>query len=869
MTATQDWNDLSLIGLFRLEVETQVAVLNEHLLTLEKQASNKDPNTLLNNSERLDTLMRAAHSIKGAARIVQIEPAVKVAHSLEDCFMVARQGILQLKSDHIDVLLLAIDFIARLSLIEESALAEQAAVYEDDANTIVLSIESAVAAALRDDSLEGTSVTDRPSKNGPDTTELASQEIRKDISKEILSSPSKDEPEKAPTNTSELTTAIPNTATETAKTAAAIEAIEVKDGAHTSAGEGSERMIRMSADNLNRLMGLAGESLVESNWLQPFATSLLNLKQQQLSVLSLLQRPDQLDNGIDLNEAIQGIQSCHSLLSDQLSDLELFSRRFGQLSDRLYREVIASHMCAFETGTRGYERLVRDLARKLGKQVCLQIEGLTTQVDRDILERLDAPITHLLTNAIAHGLEPPEERLAAGKTESGTVRIEATHRSGMLLITIEDDGKGIDFEQLRKKIMQQGMTPADVVGRLSESELIEFLFLPGFSTANQIDKVSGRGYGLDIARNMVQSVGGALQATSRPGRGTRFQFQLPLTLSVVRSLLFEIAGEPYAMSLARIGRVLRLTPDQIRYSENKPYFSLAGEGERAGLSIRTAKENTGTAENISLVSARQLLGHPVQPEITTALCVVILGEPGSRYGLWVDRLLEERDLVVRPLDGRLGKVPNVSSAALTEKGEPILIMDVADVLQSAAKIAAGKSAFFSSVAALEASQCFNSSTSSTTNSSADRKSNAMAVRARRILVVDDSMTVRAMERKLLQNQGYQVDLAVDGAEGWNIVRMNAYDLVITDVDMPRMSGIELIEHMRAYGPTQNMPVIVVSYKDREADQLAGLEAGANYYLTKSSFHDDGLITAVTDLIGSASSHPQPPAGQAEQLVRPV
>ncbi|MEL6468964.1 MAG: response regulator, partial [Cyanobacteria bacterium J06623_4] len=625
----------------------------------------------------------------------------------------------------------------------------------------------------------------------------------------------------------------------------------------------------------------------------------LNLKQQQQSVLSLLQRLDQqvLDQQASdqqalsnlalgnpalgnpalsnpaaasfhtssalqpsqltgLNEAIEGIQSCHSLLSEQLSDLELFSRRFGQLSDRLYREVIASHMCAFESGTRGYERLVRDLARELGKQVHLQIEGLTTQVDRDILESLDSPITHLLTNAIAHGIETPEKRLAAGKPESGTVRIEATHRSGMLLITVEDDGKGIDFGQLRQKIVQQGMTPADVVDRLSEAELIEFLFLPGFSTARQVDRVSGRGYGLDIARNMVQSVGGALQAISRPGQGTRFQFQLPLTLSVVRSLLFEIAGEPYAMSLARIGRVLRLQPDQIRYSENKPYFSLADEGERAGLSIRTSTENTGTAENISLVSARQLLGHPVQTSVATTLCVVILGEPGSRYGLWVDRLLEERDLVVRPLDERLGKVPNVSSAALTEKGEPILIMDVADVLQSAAKMAAGKSVAFSSISNLDAiarsSTQSNISSGNFTGRTSDQKNDAMGIRPRRILVVDDSMTVRAMEKKLLQNQGYLVDLAVDGAEGWNTVRMNAYDLVITDVDMPRMSGIELIEHMRAYAPTQNMPIIVVSYKDREADQLAGLEAGANYYLTKSSFHDDGLITAVTDLIGSAS-----------------
>ncbi|MEL7512793.1 MAG: response regulator, partial [Cyanobacteria bacterium J06554_3] len=199
---------------------------------------------------------------------------------------------------------------------------------------------------------------------------------------------------------------------------------------------------------------------------------------------------------------------------------------------------------------------------------------------------------------------------------------------------------------------------------------------------------------------------------------------------------------------------------------------------------------------------------------------------------------------VRPLDKRLGKVPNVSSAALTEKGDPILILDVVDMLQAAAnlsaKLSTGKavsSTAFATTAPLDAEPLDISSSS--------------VSKVKKVLVVDDSLTVRAMEKKVLQNHGYQVDVAVNGAEGWNAVRMNTYDLVITDIDMPRMNGIELIEQMRAYRSTQHLPVIVVSYKDREADQLAGLEAGANYYLTKSSFHNDGLITAVVDLIGAA------------------
>lgn len=823
MTPTQDWSDLSLIGLFRLEVETQMTVITEHLMALENQEAPR--------SSTLDNLMRAAHSIKGAARIVQVESVVKVAHSLEDFFMAARQNIVQLSSEHVDVLLLATDFISRMSLLEEADLVSQSDTYETDANTIVLSIEGLVTAALKEQSSESVSselISSKPissessSLKSPSLESTSSEtSASREVVSESLSSPPPSEPFSPVATAGETSDSAidKDSITETAAFKAS----------QASAEPPSARMIRMSAANLNRLMGLAGESLVESNWLQPFAMSLLQIKRQQQSVLSLLQQAVQQSTETNhLDEAIQGIQSCHSLLSEQLSDLDLFSRRFGQLSDRLYREVIASHMCAFEAGCRGYSRLVRDLSRDLGKQVSLEIQGLMTQVDRDILEKLDAPITHLLTNAVAHGIELPADRLAAGKPAEGKIRIEAMHRSGMLVIKVEDDGAGIDFDRLRQKIVHQGMTPADVVDRLNESELIEFLFLPGFSTAQQIDQVAGRGYGLDIARNMVQAVGGSLHAFSpvcastggTSAGGTQFQFQLPLTLSVVRSLLLEIAGEPYAMSLARIGRVLKLTADQISYSENKPYFSL-------------------DSENISLVSARQVLGLPAIA-VPEQMWVVIIGEPGNRYGLWVDQLLEERDLVVRPLDARLGKVPNVSAAALTEKGEPILILDMADVIQSAARVAAGTASLLVS---LEGGQPEQPEASAGAASKLQQK---------RVLVVDDSMTVRAMEKKLLQNRGYGVEVAVDGAEGWNAVRANAYDLVITDVDMPRMSGIELIEKMRAYEPTCKLPVIVVSYKDRSADQMAGLEAGANYYLTKSSFHDDGLINAVVDLIGVAS-----------------
>ena len=785
-------SDFSLMSLFRLEVETQAAELNRYLIEIEQGSWER-----LSHTERrshLEILMRAAHSIKGAARIVQIDPAVNMAHALEDRFVAALEKQVQIDTQEVDTLLSGVDLLSRLSAIEEEKLPAQIPAYEVEAKVVAETIASLLAESSKKDKHTDTETNTAKDSAAP-VAELA-----------------------------------PVAAPEVVD-CAKLESTVTQPPSQLS-NEGSERTIRISAENLNRLMGLAGESLVEANWLQPFSQSLLQLKRQQQSAIALLEssmqssEPGSEESASSASTALQAMQSAQHLLAQQLDDLNLFSRRFSQLSDGLYREVVASHMCSFEEGAKGYSRLVRDLAKSCNKQVVLEIEGLKTQVDRDILSKLDAPLVHLITNAVVHGIETAQERRAVGKPELGTARIEALHRSGMLVISVSDDGAGIDLAALRQKIVDKGLTTAAIAEQMLESELLEFLFLPGFSTAGSVDELAGRGFGLDLARTMAQSVGGSLRAMSAPNEGTTFQFQLPLTLSVMRSLLFEVSNEPYALNLARIERVLTLAPEQIHHSENRPYFMMESASK-------------GVKESVNLVCARKLLNYGAATRSDEKIGVVVVGDAGNRYGVQVDRFIEEKELVVRPLDPRLGKIPNVSAAAISERGEPVLILDVADVVRSAEKLVANRG--LTSVRWKTAEKLGSEAIASKHSSS------------KKVLVVDDSMTVRAMEKKLLQNRGYEVAVAVNGAEGWNAVRMDDYDLVVTDIDMPRMSGIELIEQMKRYSPTQHIPVIVVSYKDREEDRQAGLEAGANYYLTKSSFHDDGLINAVVDLVGPAQS----------------
>jgi two-component system sensor histidine kinase and response regulator WspE len=455
--------------------------------------------------------------------------------------------------------------------------------------------------------------------------------------------------------------------------------------------------------------------------------------------------------------------------------------------------------------------MVRDLARRLGKKVHFEIAGKSTGVDRDILEKLEAPLSHMLRNAVDHGIEMPEDRVAAGKSAEGQIRLEARHRAGMLSVLLSDDGCGVELEAIRRKVVDRKMVEPELARNLTSSELIDFLFLPGFSTAKSITEISGRGVGLDVVHTMVHEVGGSVRAASEPGKGLTFHLQLPLTLSVIRTLLVEIAGEPYAFPLARIDRSLKIAAADVKVVEDRQFFRFE-------------------EENIGLIAARQVLELEDTPKTSVELPVVVVSDRLNRYGLVVDRFIGERELVVRPLDPRLGKVPDINAAAVMVDGSPVLILDVEDMVRSVDALLTG---------------------GRLRKLGAGGSSDALKPQ-KRVLVVDDSITVREVERKLLETAGYKVEVAVNGMDGWNAVRTAPYDLVITDVDMPRMNGIELVRLIKGDAGLKGTPVMIVSYKDREEDRIRGLEAGANYYLTKSSFHDETLLTAVVDLVGEAS-----------------
>ncbi|MBD1911105.1 MULTISPECIES: hybrid sensor histidine kinase/response regulator [unclassified Leptolyngbya] len=767
--------DPQMMDLFRMEVEEQANILNDGLLTLETQPTATQP---------LEALMRAAHSIKGAARIVGLDAAVSLAHTLEDCFVAAQNRTLTLSGDLIDQLLRGVDLLQGLSQVSDRHLST----WLTQQNINILSVQSGIEA------LHQSSVHSENPASFDESEHSFNHPAVKGSSNGIS-----DAAHQIPVGISSQSSGANSS---------------VSEQLAYDASKGAQRVVRVGADNLNRIMGLAGEALIEANALPAFADALMQVRSHQIELATSLEVLEQqaLPHFRQADQALFEMvrrqeQQCRALLSDRLSDLEEFIRRTTHLSDRLYREVITSHMRPFEEGVQNFSRMVRDLARSLDKQARLEIVGKSTSVDRDILSKLEAPITHILRNAIGHGIELPEARIAAGKPPEGRIRLEAVHRGGMLAITATDDGAGIDIQRLREQAIARQLTTPEIAEKLSDAELMEFLFLPGFSLSQQVTELSGRGVGLDIVKSMAQEVGGTVRMTSQPGKGTSFHFQLPLTLSVVRTLLIEVGGEIYAFPLSRIDHIVTVKQEDIFTVENRQYFTLEHQ-------------------NVGLLPLYHVLDLPPPTAVPDPLWVVIISDQSATYGLAVDRCLGERELVVRPLDPRLGNVQDVAAAALMGDGSLILILDVSDLLRSLNTLLVdGRLA--------------------KTGETRSRKGND----AKRVLVVDDSITVREMERKLLQNHGYVVDVAVDGMEGWNAVRSYPYDLVISDIDMPRMNGIDLIKEIKKHSRLQSIPVIVVSYRDREDDRIQGLEAGADYYLTKNSFHDDTLIRAVADLVG--------------------
>ena len=366
------------------------------------------------------------------------------------------------------------------------------------------------------------------------------------------------------------------------------------------------------------------------------------------------------------------------------------------------------------------------------------------------------------------------------------------------MITLRDDGKGIDREQLKKRVLDRELATAEMVSALADHELLEFIFLPGFSTRTEVSEVSGRGFGLNVVQAMVHEAGGSVSVKSEAGAGTTFKLTLPVTRSMVRTVRVRAGSDTYAAPLVRIEAICVATPEQ-----------------REGMEHLVVEE-AGVVYPVVSLSA--LLGQESSLREGVGMPMLLVGKAGG-VAFQVDKVLDQVDLAIRKVDPRIGKIPGVSSVALDENGWPLLLLDMEALMQTALGVTPSE------------------------NARETREEQA------HILVVDDSATVREQVRRILVKAGYRVSTAQNGREAWNLLRTRSYYLLLSDVDMPQMNGIELVTKVRSDAVLERMHIVLLSYKDRPEDRQRGLDAGADYYLTKGSFQNETFLQAIVDLIG--------------------
>jgi two-component system, chemotaxis family, sensor kinase CheA len=392
----------------------------------------------------------------------------------------------------------------------------------------------------------------------------------------------------------------------------------------------SDLTLRMNVEHLDNLMNLVGELITDRNHLQQ----------------------------------LRGQISIESNINSDIEQIFETIIHLGRITDQLQEEVMSIRMLPIGSVLSRFPRLVHDMSRKVGKLVNVVIHGEETEMDRSLIDEINDPLIHLIRNSVDHGLELPEERLAAGKPERGTITLTARHEQGRIILTVEDDGRGIDREKLRKKAIQKGLISPEEAAALTEEQAIDLMFLAGLSTSEKVTELSGRGVGLDIVKTNIQRVNGSIQVETWPGRGTQFQIILPLTLAIVPSLLVKIQSAVFAIPMVMISETVRLERSELRYIWQKPAILLRGS-------------------LLTLIHLSDIFNIPRKDEERQHLFVVVIQCGKERFGLIIDSLIGEEEVVVKPLGSFVGDIPGISSATILGNGQVALIVDVYNLFKLA------------------------------------------------------------------------------------------------------------------------------------------------------------------------------------------
>lgn len=611
------------------------------------------------------------------------------------------------------------------------------------------------------------------------------------------------------------------------------------------AAEGAvTEFVRVRADQLDSLVNLAGEvGIIRTRLEQQVGSFRFSLEEFEQTVMRLREQLRKLEieaetqilsrevrvqeqsggsSGFDplemdrfsqlqqlsraLAESMSDLQSIQGLLDEHTRLAESLLLQQSRAGAELQEGLMRARMVPFESMLPRLRRLVRQEAEALGKKVRLTVDGAQGELDRGVLERMAAPFEHLLRNALVHGLEPPPERRGAGKAEEGELRIRVAREATEVVIEVSDDGRGIDAQRVRRTAIDRGLLSAE--SDLSDRDLYGFILEPGFSTASELTQYAGRGVGMDVVASEIKQLGGSLAIDSTMGKGASFRVRLPYTLAVSQAVLVRVSDHTFAVPMVGVQGIVRLAYANYkeRIREARPKVEYAGE-------------------DYEIYELDAVLG--MQPSLLddNAQVPLLMVRAGDlKVALRVDSLLGGREIVVKPVGPQLARIPGVFGATILGDGAVVVILDVAALLRRAAALRDR-----GDVAAPVAPA-------------------APAVRQRPlVLVVDDSITMRKVSARVLEREGYEVQTAKDGLDALEHVHERLPDIILLDLEMPRMDGYEFAGYMRNDPRFRGVPIIVITSRVGEKHRARAFEIGVNRYLGKP-YQEADMLKAVSELL---------------------
>ncbi|MBL6982371.1 MAG: hybrid sensor histidine kinase/response regulator, partial [Anaerolineales bacterium] len=751
----------TLLATFKGELDDHLGTLNRELLALERNPPQDEQEAIL------EEVFRAAHSIKGAARAVDLGNISMLAHRLEDVFSALRRGDLSPSSSLFDALFPFVDALRE----NMAAHLRGEPIPMENHQQMLDTLEAVMQGKEEIDSVQ----QDTPKPQAPTETVSQENETRPVVQEE--------QPGYAPKLTGE-TIRVATTKLDilmdgigellvsrmrTEQRLAEIRALQ----ANLTQWQKNWRQVR---SHYNRIKGRSATDTAATPWGHQDITPVLEFLANNEEQLADLDK--------DINRLGYRFASDYGHLSLLTDDLQEGVRRVRMLP-------IASLFDLFP-------RMVRDLTRQRRKKIVLHLEGADTEVDRQVLEAIKDPLTHLLRNAVDHGIENPDVREAAGKPRQGNITLRAAQKGNTIVIEIRDDGAGIDVEAVRRAAVGRGLMSEAEAANLSERETIDLIFRSGLSTHHQVTDISGRGVGMDVVRQNLELLQGVVTVDTSTGQGTTFTLTLPLTMATNHVLLVEVADQIVAVPTTTVERMMLVSPASLGSIEGKP-------------AIRTQDQPLPL---LSLARVLELHGEEKPLAPNQKIPVIVVGVVEKRVAFRVDAFQGTQEVVIKNLGSQLKRVRNVAGATILGSGQVVMILNIADLIQSA-QLAPGTK----TLVPVEVSE----------------------ISRRRVLVVDDSITTRTLEKNILENAGYDVLVAADGVEAWGLVQGERFDAIVADIDMPRMDGFKLTEKVKADDLYAELPLVLVTSLESPEDRIRGMEAGADAYITKGAFDQKNLL----------------------------